>query len=194
MAADLFFKLGYHGTSLRDIASAVGVQPASIYHHFESKQALLFAVLNRTLDDLIDSGQRVLVSEPEPRGQLRGLVREFVKLVAARPREGAVGDTEMGSLDPANRAVLVEKRDRYQRLLEHVIEYGCERGLFRVSDIKMTVFAILGMCNHVSLWFRPNGRLGIDTVSGLLGDIALRMVGAAGTGADVAGAAPPDRR
>jgi AcrR family transcriptional regulator len=179
IAAELFFKKGYHGTRLRDIAHAVGVQPATIYHHFESKQALLFAVLSSTLDDLTDTAQQVLVAEADPRGQLRGLVREFVKLVAARPREGSVGETELVNLEPGNRAALVEKRDRYQRLFEHVLNHGRDVGVFDVADVKVTVYAILGMCNYVSLWYRPRGRLTVAEVTELLANTALRMAGAA---------------
>ncbi len=175
-AAELFFRRGYQSTSLRDIAQAVGIRPASLYHHFPSKQDLLFAVLNRTIDDLIDRGEQVLMTELDPVAQLRGLASEFVLYVAERPREGMVGDTEIEHLDDGNRATLLSKRDRYQRILEQVVAAGNLQGCFAVVDVKLTVYAILGMCNHVTIWFRPGGRRVAADVAQEYADLALRMV------------------
>jgi AcrR family transcriptional regulator len=175
-AAELFFRCGYQATSLRDIAEAVGIRPASLYHHFPSKQALLFAVLNRTVDDLIDRGEHALMTETDPPAQLRCIVREFILYVAERPREGMVGDIEIEHLDEGNRAILLSKRDRYQRIVEQVVAAGNEQGIFAVGDVKLAVFAILGMCNHVTIWFRPGRRRTAADIAQEYGDLALRLV------------------
>jgi TetR/AcrR family transcriptional regulator, cholesterol catabolism regulator len=177
VAAELFFTEGYHGTGLRQIARAVGVQPASLYHHFANKQELLFSVLGHTLDDLLAGAQEVLDAGPDTREQLAGLVRRFIELVSARQREGAVGDIELRNLEPDNRAVLIEKRDRYQRCYERVIEQGVAEGIFTVADAKLSTYAILGMCNHISLWYRPTGARSIDDIAESYVDFAFRIVG-----------------
>ena len=177
VAAEMFFTNGYHGTGLREIARAVGVRPASLYHHFASKQDLLFSVLGHTVDDLLAGAEEVLGSQTDPRGQLTGLVCRFVLLVSARQREGAVGDIELRSLEPDNRKVLVDKRDRYQRCYEDVIERGVAGGVFSVVDAKLSTYAILGMCNQVSLWYRPGGARSIDDIAAAYGIMARRIVG-----------------
>jgi AcrR family transcriptional regulator len=177
VAAEMFFTNGYHGTGLREIARAVGVRPASLYHHFASKQDLLFSVLGHTIDDLLAGAEEVLAAETDPRGQLTGLVRRFVLLVSARQREGAVGDIELRSLEPDNRKILVDKRDRYQRCYEDVIERGVADGVFSVVDTKLSTYAILGMCNQVSLWYRPGGSRSIDDIAAAYGIMARRIVG-----------------
>ncbi len=177
VAADLFYTVGYHGTGLREIAKAVGIQPASLYHHFANKQELLFSVLGRTMDDLLDGAQGVLDTESGTRQQLAGLVRHFIGLVSTRPREWVVGDVELRSLEPDNRAVLIQKRDRYQRCFEHVIERGVAEGIFSASDAKLSTYAILGMCNHISLWYRPGGARSIDDIAASYVKFALRLVG-----------------
>jgi TetR/AcrR family transcriptional regulator, cholesterol catabolism regulator len=178
VAAELFYTEGYHGTGLREIAREVGIQPASLYHHFANKQELLFSVLGHTIDDLLAGAAEVFGQEPaDPRRQLAGLVRRFIQLVSARQREGAVGDIELRSLEPGNRAVLIEKRDRYQRCFEGVIERGVADGMFSVADPKLATYAILGMCNHISLWYRPAGALTIDDIAASYADFALRLVG-----------------
>jgi TetR/AcrR family transcriptional regulator, cholesterol catabolism regulator len=177
VAAELFYTDGYHGTGLREIARAVGIQPASLYHHFANKQELLFSVLGHTIDDLLAGAQEVFDTEPGTREQLAGLVRGFIELVSARQREGAVGDIELRSLEPGNRAILIEKRDRYQRCFERVIERGVAEGIFSVADAKLSTYAILGMCNHISLWYRPSGAHPIDDIAASFVGFALRIVG-----------------
>jgi AcrR family transcriptional regulator len=177
VAAELFFRCGYQATSLRDIAEAVGIRPASLYHHFPSKQDLLFAVLNRTVDDLIDRGEQALMTESDAPEQLRCIVREFILYVAERPREGMVGDIEIEHLDDGNRAILLSKRDRYQRIVEQVVTAGNEQGVFSVTDVKLAVFAILGMCNHVTMWFRPGRARTAADIAKVYGELALRLVG-----------------
>jgi TetR/AcrR family transcriptional regulator, cholesterol catabolism regulator len=177
VAAELFYTEGYHGTGLREIARAVGVQPASLYHHFANKQELLFSVLAHTIDDLLAGAQEVLAAESEPRAQLAGLIRRFIMLVSTRQREGAVGDIELRSLEPGNRAILIEKRDRYQHCFEQVIERGVAEGIFTVTDAKLSTYAILGMCNHIGLWYRPTGARTIDDIAASYVDFALRIVG-----------------
>jgi TetR/AcrR family transcriptional regulator, cholesterol catabolism regulator len=177
VAAELFYTEGYHGTGLREIARAVGVQPASLYHHFANKQELLFSVLAHTIDDLLAGAQEVLAAESDTRAQLAGLIRRFIMLVSTRQREGAVGDIELRSLEPGNRAILIEKRDRYQRCFEQVIERGVAEGIFTVADAKLSTYAILGMCNHIGLWYRPTGARTIDDIAASYVDFALRIVG-----------------
>lgn len=175
-AAKLFFLHGYQATTLRDIAHEVGIKPASLYYHFPSKQDLLFAVLNRTIDDLIDLGEQALSTESNPPDQLRRIVGDFILYVANRPREGMVGDIEIEHLEESNRATLLSKRDRYQRIIEQIVTKGVDQGVFSVSDVKMTVFAMLGMCNHIAIWFRPGKRRSAAEVAEEFGQIALRMV------------------
>jgi len=177
VAAEMFFANSYHGTGLRDIARAVGVRPASLYHHFASKQDLLFSVLGHTIDDLLAGADEVLAAEADVRGQLAGLVRRFILLVSARQREGAVGDIELRSLEPDNRKVLIDKRDRYQRCYEDVIERGVAEGVFSVIDAKLSTYAILGMCNHVSMWYQPGGARTIEDIAAAYGMMARRIVG-----------------
>lgn len=175
-AAILFFQHGYQSTTLRDIAHEVGIKPASLYYHFPSKQDLLYAVLNRTIDDLIDLGEQALSTESSAPDQLGRIVRDFILYVAKRPQEGMVGDIEIEHLEQGNRATLLSKRDRYQRIIEQIVAEGVDQGIFTVQDVKLTVFALLGMCNHITIWFRPGKRRSAAEVADEFAAIALRMV------------------
>jgi AcrR family transcriptional regulator len=177
IAAELFFTNGYHATTQREIAKAVGIRPASLYHHFESKQDLLFSVIQHTLDDLLAGAQAALASHSDPPSQIQALVRDFILLISERQHEGAVGDIELRSLEPENRQTLIAKRDKYQGTFEQIIDAGVEQGLFKVVDAKLTAYAILGMCNHVSIWYRPGGPRTIEEIAKIYADDALRLLG-----------------
>jgi AcrR family transcriptional regulator len=197
-AAELFFEKGYHATSTRDIAQKVGIQSASIYHHFESKEAILASLLSRTMDDLLEGAQQALMLHSDPGEQLRDAIRRHVLLHGLRPKEATVADTELRGLKGENLRRIIEKRDQYERIIDNVIEFGERGGAFRVRDRKLTVYAIIEMCNQVGYWFKPRGRLSIDEVADVFAELGLRIVGhgrAATTPAmDVAGLRPGDVR
>ena len=77
VSIDLFFKKGYFATSISDIARGSGIQKASIYYHYASKEDLLFHILKSTMDDLTTALKQRL-------GDTRGDSR-----ICALPRTGA---------------------------------------------------------------------------------------------------------
>ena len=71
-AVVLFRERGYHGSSMRTLARALRMEAASLYYHFKSKQEILFAILDRTLDDLLAGVGRAVASADGPEARLRG--------------------------------------------------------------------------------------------------------------------------
>src|SRR5579875_3002030 len=72
-AVTLFRERGYHATSIRDIAMAANIQPATIYHYYGNKEALLYTIMERTLLDLLKLQAGVLGRTGDPVAQLRHL-------------------------------------------------------------------------------------------------------------------------
>src|SRR5262244_652290 len=86
-ATTLFRGRGYHGTSMRTLARGLRMEPASLYYHFPSKQEILFAILDRTLDDLLEGLERAVAAAEGPRERLRAAVRFHVLFHAHRRQE-----------------------------------------------------------------------------------------------------------
>jgi len=177
-AARMFFERGYRETRLSDIADAIDIKAASIYHHFENKQELLATLIIQMMDDLIDAASVSIMMTAMPEDQLDSMVRSYVYVVGSRPTQGMIGDRELHNLEEITRAIVVSKRDQYQKLMQGILDYGRTTGVFTQSDTQFTTFAILGMCNHIGLWYRPSGRLHLDQIADLASDSALRLAGA----------------
>src|SRR5712692_5442352 len=77
-ATALFRQRGYHGTSMRTLARGLRMEPASLYYHFPSKQDILVAILDRTLDDLLDGLRRAVTAVEGDRARLQAAVRFHV--------------------------------------------------------------------------------------------------------------------
>ena len=84
-AEDLFGEYGFSGTTLRDVATRVGIQIPSLYNHFESKEALYAAVLERGLDPVIEVLSRLVAESSQHRPDTRPVVQSIMALLDARP-------------------------------------------------------------------------------------------------------------
>jgi len=177
-AVDLFYAHGYESATLRDIADAVGLQVGSLYNHMASKQELLFSVMYGVMDDLL--GQAIVVAERPGTAteRLRWLIDVHIQFHAHRRREVFVGNNELRSLMPANRDKIVRLRERYERIFQDLIAAGQAEGSFALDDVKLTSYAVLAMCTGVSGWYSETGRLTVDELSALYGEMVLHMLGA----------------
>jgi AcrR family transcriptional regulator len=181
-AIELFAEKGFHGASVRDLAYAVGVEAASLYYHFPSKQDVLLALFNRILDDMLDMLRAATVGPGTPTERLRDVVHRHVLFHIARRKEAFISHSELRSLTPANRTHVVAKRDKYEWMLRALLEAGVREGEFEIADVAVTSTAILMLCSGVSDWFSEGGRLTPDAVAERYVDLVARLVAPRGRG------------
>jgi AcrR family transcriptional regulator len=169
---------GYHGTSVRDIAERAGMSSAALYHHYASKQDLLFHITDRGIADLVRATREALEASPDdPAIRLRAIVRVHV-LRHTEHRQGSfIGNSEIRSLEPENRAIVVSKRDEQARLFDAVVFDGLERGVFTTPYPRDASRAIITMCTAVAQWYRPDGPLRPEDIADRYGDLSLAMLG-----------------
>jgi AcrR family transcriptional regulator len=165
-AAVIFREKGYHATSMQDIAAAVNLQKASLYHHVTSKQDILFTILEQTLDLLIADIQDVLHSSSPPQEKLRLAMQGYMERLLSEDADlAAVLLLEHRSLEQELREKHIARRDRYEALWRKIVQEGVDQGVFRPLDVPITTFAILGVQNWMITWFRKNGRLNVDDMA-----------------------------
>jgi AcrR family transcriptional regulator len=156
VALAAFYELGYHGTSVREVAKRAGMSVAGMYHHFPSKQQLLVDLVSAFMDDLLVDLENAVAGAPtDPVEQLRAAVRAHVLFHTRRQAEGFVGNAEVRSLEPEARALIVEKRNAEQRVFDRIIRDGVKAGVFRVQHEKLAGRGIVTMCTAVLSWFVP---------------------------------------
>jgi AcrR family transcriptional regulator len=154
-AAALFREKGFNGTSMAELAGAVGITKSSLYHHFPSKQALLSEIIEVTVSRVTPLLQEVAESDLPIRERL-GRAVALHTVEAIRDRDAVACFIEEGRyLAPDFMAAHVAKRDRYELIFRRMFEEGIASGEFIDQDVGLAVKAILGMCNSAVRWYRP---------------------------------------
>lgn len=181
-AVENFTTLGYHGTSMRDIARTAGVTVASIYHHFASKQEILQQVMIRTITDVLGATRTavedaVAAGRTSPSEQLEALVDAWMIFHTTRQAEALIGASEIRSLDDGGRAVVVGHRDEQEALFRSVIEGGVQAGVFTTSYPREAARAIIEMGYSVASWYRIGGELSPEEMSVRYRELARGTVG-----------------
>lgn len=185
-AVENFTALGYHGTSMRDIARTAGVTVASIYHHFASKQEILQHVMIGTITDVLGATREavdaaVAAGATTPTEKLEALVDAWMIFHTTRQAEALIGASEIRSLDEAGRAIVVGHRDEQEALFRSIIDEGVASGAFATSYPREAARAIIEMGYSVSSWYRLGGELTPEEMSvryrelarGTVGDVTL---------------------
>jgi AcrR family transcriptional regulator len=172
-AARIFREKGYHGTSVRDIAEAVGLLKGSLYHYIRSKEQLLAKLFEGSLGDTIVELETIAARDASATERLRDMVRVYVMSVTANLDAVGIYLREWRSLPAPELARVRARRRAMRRLFEDVIGEGIRRKELAVSDPKIAALAIIGMCNWTYEWYRPRGRL---TPVALADELAERAV------------------
>lgn len=176
-AIDNFEKLGYHGTSMRDIARDAGITVASIYHHFPSKQEILQDIMVRVLSDALTQTRRALMEAgTAASAQLAAVMRAWVLFHTHRRSEARIGASEIRSLDPQGRRTVIELRDEQERLFRDVIERGVVQGEFATTHPHEATWAVITMGNTVASFFRSTGPLSPEQLADIYANLALGTV------------------
>jgi AcrR family transcriptional regulator len=163
-AVQMFAEYGYHAATLRNIASVAGIQAASIYYYYDSKQALLVEIMDTYMQRLNANLEKLLREYDDPLRRLHEAIANHIRLHTSHKAEFFIIDTEIRALEGENRAYILGLRDRYESLLQEVLRDGMERGVFRQGDVKVSSYAIIAMCTEVATWFKPGGRLTVQQV------------------------------
>jgi AcrR family transcriptional regulator len=173
-AAQIFREKGYHGTSMQDIADAVQLQKASIYHHVESKQDILFTILEQALDMLIADMRAVVDSDLSPDEKLQLAMQVYIGRLTEDSDLSTVLLLEHRSLEDELRIKHNKRRDRYEILWRQMVQEGVDQGVFRPVDVSIVAFALLGVQNWMITWFKVGGRYSALVLADHFSDLFLR--------------------
>jgi AcrR family transcriptional regulator len=175
VAMDLFYKQGFQATTLRHIASRVGIQVGSLYNHIESKGDLLFEIMETVMRDLLED-QRQVAQTPDVVERMRLLVYHHVKFHGERAEEVFIGNSELRSLNRGQRTRIVGLRHEYEQMFQNELEDGIRQGKFLPVDVQITAYGILAMTTWVSAWYSARGRLSLEEIAEIYTAIVLRGI------------------
>jgi TetR/AcrR family transcriptional regulator, cholesterol catabolism regulator len=165
-AAQLFSQKGYAASSMQDIAQAVSLQKASLYHHVSSKQDILVELLDRALDMLIEHLQGVIDQPLPPDEKLQAAINSYVEALTEHRELASILLLEHRSLEPALRERHVPRRDRFESLWRRLIQEGIDAGVFQSVHPAIVTRALLGAMNWTIMWYHQDGPLSGGEIAG----------------------------
>lgn len=178
-ALGVFARHGYHGASIRSIAEDAGLSVPGLYHHYRSKQAILSAIVDAAMVEMLDhTGAAVDAAGDSPVMRFDNVVECLTRFHMARRDHAFVASTEMRSMEPDVRAHHIDQRDAQQAMIEEAVRAGVESGDFTCEYPEDAARAVSSLCVSIASWYRPDGPLTADDVVARHLRFARGMVGA----------------
>jgi AcrR family transcriptional regulator/DNA-binding XRE family transcriptional regulator len=156
-AVEVFTDLGYHGATMRLVATAADSSVAGIYHYHRSKQHLLATLMTRTMEDI---EWRVVAAEADgdtPAERFALMVEALALCHAVRRDLAFITATEMRSLEEPTRGDIIAARRRLQRRLDDAALGAAADGTFATPDPRSAARVVATMCMALPYWFSPSG-------------------------------------
>ena len=164
-ATMLFSEKTFHGTSVKDIADAVGILKSSLYYYISGKEKLLADIILETVKTLKEDLSRVESAEVTPVEGLRQIISAIVRFNTGYREVGILWLTEQHVISSLEMDEVTEMLKQRNKFLEKTLDEGIKMGVFRPVDVRMASLAIVGLCNSVLAWYRPSGRLSDEKIA-----------------------------
>jgi AcrR family transcriptional regulator len=172
-AAEMILERGYDATSVADIAAALGITKAGLYHYIHGKTQLLFDIMQYGLDELDREVAQPAKQIKDAEERLRFMIGMHARIVTRGHGAVTILVDEARALSPAqNRKITRRKRDYLDFLRTTLRDLKSERKL-REVDVTVAAFSLLGMINWLSRWYQPDGALDEEQIAEQIIDIAL---------------------
>lgn len=177
-AVELFYRQGYGGTTLEQVADAMDVTKPFIYAHFPSKADLLAEICSRAIRHAHEGLNRALSEKGTQVERLESVVQDFLMTVLENQAHAVIYSREETELKQADRDAINSLRRVFDHKLVELLEAGVASGEFQIDDIPLTALAIGGIVGWAPVWYRSSGRLTKQEASRRLSALVLNMVNA----------------
>ncbi|MGW2962719.1 TetR/AcrR family transcriptional regulator [Streptomyces sp. NPDC001220] len=176
-ATRLFAERGFAGTSLQDVANAMGLKRPALYYYFKSKEDLL----DRLIDESVSGPARdlkIIAEQPDlsPSERLHAMIRQNVRWVLTHTARFLVLIKSAAELSPESAQKLTTSSRESIDTVAAVIEEGIEAGEFRPVNPRVAALGAFGTSNWAAWWYKPGGADSIDSIADQLADLALASV------------------
>jgi AcrR family transcriptional regulator len=177
-AAQIICDKGFGATSMSEIAEAVGITKAGIYHHISGKRDLLYQIMNFGLDSLEEEVIAPSTGIADPEQRLRTIIANHVQLITRRSTPQGNNPVsiivdEVAGLSAAQLRKINQRKRTYVDLIRATLEELKAQGKLMDIDVTAASFSLLGMILWLARWYNPEGRLTQSQVSEEITKIAL---------------------
>lgn len=172
-ASELFMEKGYVGTSMRDLAEKVGIEPSSLYSHIKSKEDILSKICLDTAEAFV-SGMKSIEQINDPIEQVRQVIDLHIQIAKEDRSSMTVFTNEWKHLPPNTRVVFENQRRFYQKQFKAIIQKGSEIGVFVRIDPSIAMKTILTSLRWVHFWTAPGKTVDHSSIGKTIKDFILR--------------------
>ncbi len=172
-AAEVILQKGYDATSVSDIAQALGITKAGLYHYIHGKTQLLFDIMQYGLNELDREVAQPAMKIKDPEARLRFMIAMHARIVTRGHGAVTILVDEARALTAAQNRKVTRKKREYFDFLRATLQEMKEAGKLRDVNLTVAAFSLLGMINWLSRWYRAEGALNEQHVSEAIVDIAL---------------------
>ena len=175
-AARVFYEKSYDGASMQDIAQAVGLTKAGLYHHVGSKDRLLSEIMNYGMDLLDETVLQKVKDLQDPREKLRQTIVGHIQLIVQTwDYETTVILHENRSLKaPLRQKINVRKKEYICYLEDLITKVQEQAGTKPLIAPRLATFILLGVVNWLYQWYRPEGPIKLDELAQTYADFFFR--------------------
>jgi AcrR family transcriptional regulator len=164
-AAELFDQAGYYTTNMSELARAVGLEKPTLYHYFSGKDEILFWIHEEFINHLIEKGESRDSSTLTATAELEATFKDLLELMDSHRGHVRVFFEHGRELTEEHQSTIRTKRDKYQAIVQGIVERGIKEKEFRDLDPRLVTLAIFGMCNWSYQWYRSGGALQSDEIA-----------------------------
>ena len=172
-AAQIILRKGYDATSVNDIANALGMTKAGLYHYINGKKELLFDIMNFGLWELDEEVAAPAKALGDPAARLRFIVDAHARLVTRGQGAITILVDEVTALTPAQQRKITQSKRKYFDFLRGTLDELKAAGKMQDVDTTAAAFSLLGMINWLSRWFQQGGALNEEQAAEQIVRIAL---------------------
>ncbi|WP_036688844.1 TetR/AcrR family transcriptional regulator [Paucisalibacillus globulus] len=173
----LFEKHGFHGVTVNQIVERTGTSKGGFYHHFTSKDELLFVIHDTFITYVLEKAYIAKNTYDSPTKKLHAIIKSFVQVFDLYKPHISVFYQENVYLKANYEELIKKKRDQFKNIIIDTIHEGKANGDFR-TDIaeEITGMAILGMVNWTYKWYKKSGEKSIDEIGDIYVDLIMRSI------------------
>ncbi|HKM69232.1 MAG TPA: TetR/AcrR family transcriptional regulator [Stellaceae bacterium] len=165
-AAKVFRTKGYHAATVRDIADEVGLLKGSLYHHFDSKEELLYLVVKEPIAQMYRKMAEIAAADGRAADKLQLAISAHLEAFDRHYPQLFVYLRERESVKRRFREMIGFSPKDYERCWQQILREGVDNGEFRPDlDIQVASYGLLGMLNWLYKWYDPQGRLSVQQVA-----------------------------
>lgn len=164
-AAKLIAERGFRAVTVDDISSEIGYTKSIVYYYMENKNEILWRIfeeIDKTYALGLDS---VFQEGGSHTALLESVVRMHCMNVLSRREWATIYNRDENELTEEQRAVVNANRRRYNKRIQELYQDGVKAGDFRDTPPVIAVSCVIGACNWLYTWFKPNGHYSAEQIA-----------------------------